>query len=191
MSFWLRLARGIDRFSEQTGRLVYWLTLAMVVVGAYNAVVRYLDRYTGLGLSSNFYIELQWYLFSLVFLLGSAYTLRHDAHVRVDVLYARLSPRGRAWINLLGTLLFLFPFCGLMLWVSWPSVANSWAVREMSPDPGGLPRYPIKTVIPVAFVLLMVQGVSMVIRSVAVLRGVTEAGVDEAGSAETHGGGHV
>ncbi|GIV57910.1 MAG: C4-dicarboxylate ABC transporter substrate-binding protein [Rhodothermaceae bacterium] len=191
MSFWLRLARGIDRFSEQTGRLVYWLTLAMVVAGAYNAVVRYLDRYTGLGLSSNFYIELQWYLFSLVFLLGSAYTLRHDAHVRVDVLYARLSPRGRAWINLLGTLLFLFPFCGLMLWVSWPSVANSWAVREMSPDPGGLPRYPIKTVIPVAFVLLMVQGVSMVIRSVAVLRGVTEAGVDEAGSAETHGGGHV
>ncbi|QXD16836.1 TRAP transporter small permease subunit [Rhodocaloribacter litoris] len=190
MSFWLRLARGIDRFSERTGRVLYWLTLVMVLIGAYNAVVRYLDRYTGLGLSSNVYIELQWYLFSLVFLLGAAYTLKHDAHVRVDVFYGRLSPRGKAWINLVGTLLFLLPFCGLMLWVSWPSVVNSWAVREMSPDPGGLPRYPIKTAIPVAFVLIVVQGVAMLIRQVAVLRG-TSLPEEEAGPEEIHGGGHV
>jgi len=170
MQRWLRLAHGIDRFSERTGRLVYWLTLGMVLLGAFNAVARYLDRYTGLGLSSNMYIELQWYLFSLVFLLGAAYTLKHDAHVRVDVVYGRLSKRGRAWIDLIGTVLFLFPFCILMLWTSWPAVINSWSVLEVSPDPGGLPRYPIKTVIPIAFLLLMIQGLSMLIKQISVIR---------------------
>ncbi len=155
MSLLLRIASAIDRFSDRTGRVLVWLSLAMVVVGGYNAVVRYLDKFTGLGLSSNTYIELQWYLFSLLFLLGAAYTLRHDAHVRVDVLLVRLSPKGRAWVDVLGTVLFLIPFCILMLWVAWPAVSSSWAVREMSPDPGGLPRYPIKAVIPVAFVLLL------------------------------------
>lgn len=171
MPFWLRIATRIDRTNEWIGRIVYWLTLVMVLIGAYNALVRYLDRYTGLGLSSNTYIELQWYLYSLVFLLGAAYTLKHNAHVRVDVLFVRLSPRGRAWINLLGTILFLIPFCALVLWTSWPAVRNSWIVGEMSPDPGGLPRYPIKAVIPLAFLLLMIQGVSLAIKQVAVLRG--------------------
>jgi len=166
----LRLADAIDRFQDRVGHVLYWLTLAMVVIGGYNAVVRYLDKYTGMTLSSNTYLELQWYLFAILFLVGAAYTLRHDAHVRVDILYTQLGPKGKAWINLLGTILFLFPFCLLMLWVSWPAVMNSWEVMEMSPDPGGLPRYPIKTVIPVAFLLVMVQGVSMTIRAVAVLR---------------------
>ncbi|SHK86984.1 TRAP transporter small permease subunit [Rhodothermus profundi] len=170
MERWLKLARAIDRLNLWVGRLVYWLVLFMVLVGAYNAVVRYLDRYTGIGLSSNFYIELQWYLFSLVFLLGAAYTLQRDAHVRVDVFYGRLAPRARAWINLLGTVLFLLPFCGLVLWVSWGWVVNSWVVREVSPDPGGLPRYPLKAMLPVAFVLLALQGVSMLIHQVARLR---------------------
>jgi TRAP-type mannitol/chloroaromatic compound transport system permease small subunit len=142
----------------------------MVLIGAYNAVARYLDRFTGWGLSSNTYIELQWYLFSLVFLLGAAYTLKHDSHVRVDVLYGRLSARNKAWVNLLGVVLFLFPFCLLMLIMSWSSVQNSWSVMEMSPDPGGLPRYPIKTVIPIAFILLMFQGVSMLVAQIDVLR---------------------
>lgn len=180
MQYWLRLAAGIDRFSVWTGRVVRWLTLAMVLIGAFNAVVRYLDRYTGLGISSNLYLELQWYLFSLVFLLGAAYTLQQDRHVRVDVLFGRLSARGQAWINLLGTVLFLLPFCGLMLWATFPFVVNSWELLEQSPDPGGLPRYPIKTVIPLAFVLLAVQGVSLLIRQVAVLRGaLPEAGGSE------------
>ncbi|MBO6574700.1 MAG: TRAP transporter small permease subunit [Rhodothermales bacterium] len=167
----LRIADRIDRMSRFTGRWLSWLTLAMVLIGSYNAVVRYLARYTGTSLSSNLYIELQWYLFAALFLLGAAYTLQADAHVRVDVLYGRLSRKGKAWINLLGTVLFLIPFCVLMLWVSWPAVANSWAVMEISPDPGGLPRYPIKTVIPVAFVLLMIQACSMLIRSLAVVLG--------------------
>ena len=171
MQFWLRLASGIDRLSEWTGRIIYWLTLLMVLVGGFNAIVRYLDRSTGLGLSSNMYLELQWYLFSIIFLIGAAYTLKHNAHVRVDVLYGRLSRKGKAWINLLGTLLFLIPFCVLMLWVSWPEVVTSWAEREQSPDPGGLPRYPIKTVIPVAFVLVLLQGLALLVRQVAILRG--------------------
>ena len=186
MERWLRLASGIDRFNEWVGRPVYWLTLVMVLIGSYNAVVRYLDRYTGLGLSSNMYLEMQWYLFSVVFLLGAAYTLKHDAHVRVDVLYSRLSPKGRAWVNLLGTLLFLVPFCVLMLWTAWPAVRESWALREMSPDPGGLPRYPIKTIIPLAFLLLLVQGVSMLVKQIAILRGVLPGDEDEPDE-----GGHV
>lgn len=170
MNRWLKLARTIDRINLWVGRVAYWLVLLMVLVGAYNAVVRYLDRYTGIGLSSNFYIELQWYLFSLVFLLGAAYALQRDAHVRVDVFYGRLSPRARAWINLLGTVLFLLPFCGLVLWVSWGWVVNSWAVKEMSPDAGGLPRYPLKTMLPVAFIFLGLQGISWLIHQIAQLR---------------------
>ena len=165
------MVRAVDAVSEWTGHTVRWLVAVMVGVGAFNAVARYLGRWTGTSLSSNAYIELQWYLFSLVFLLGASYALKHDAHVRVDVLYGRLSPRGRAWIDLLGTLLFLIPFSVFMLAASWPSVAASWRVREVSPDPGGLPRYPIKAVILVAFVLLIAQGVAEAAKRVRVLRG--------------------
>jgi TRAP-type mannitol/chloroaromatic compound transport system permease small subunit len=188
MDFWLRLAGRIDRFSEWTARLVYWLTLVAVVIGAFNAVARYLDRYTGLGLSSNTYIELQWYLFGLIFLLGAAYTLRRDGHVRVDVLFGKLSRKGQAWINTLGTVFFLFPFCFLMVRVSWPAVRNSWAVMEVSPDPGGLPRYPIKTIIPIAFILLALQGFSLLTREISVLFG---RDVPDCDSATTAEGGHL
>ena len=171
MDRWLHWADRIDRFNEWTGRGLYWLTLGMVAVGAFNAIARYLDRYTGLGLSSNTWIELQWYLFSLVFLLGAAYTLKQDAHVRVDVLYNWLSRQGQAWVNVLGTILFLLPFCGVVLWMSVPFVVDSWAILEQSSDPGGLPRYPIKTAIPLAFLLVMLQGVSILIREGAVIYG--------------------
>lgn len=173
MTVLIRIADAIDKLNERFGRILFWLTLAMVLVGSFNAIVRYLDRYTGFGLSSNMYLELQWYLYALVFLLGAAYTLKHDAHVRVDVFYSRLSDRGRAIINLAGVILFLIPFCVLMIKVSLPAVQNSWAVLEMSPDPGGLPRYPIKTVIPIAFALVLLQGISMGIRQIAFLTGST------------------
>lgn len=165
------LVRAIDRVSELTGQAVLWLVGVMVVLGAFNAVARYVTRWTDVSLSSNAYIEAQWYLFSIVFLLGAAYALRHDAHVRVDVFYGRLSPRGKAWVDLAGTVLFLLPFCVFMLVVSWPSVAASWRVREVSPDPGGLPRYPIKALILVAFALLLLQGVAEALKRVRVLRG--------------------
>lgn len=184
MDSWLRLADRIDRFNERAGRVILWCTFVMVLVGAFNTVARYLGQYLGVSLSSNFYIEAQWYLFSLVFLLGAAYTLRHDRHVRADVIYGRLSRRARAWIDLLGTVLFLIPFSALMLWVSWPAVRRSWAIMETSPDPGGLPRYPIKTVVLVAFVLVMAQGVAVAIRNWAVIRGVVEPEEDEEASVE-------
>ncbi len=171
MKIWLEVGSRIDRFSDWMGRLISWLALAMVFIGAFNAIARYYSRYFEVDLSSNAFIELQWYMFSALFLLGVAYTLRHDAHVRVDVAYSRLSPRARAWLNLIGTIIFLFPFSVLMIWVSWPSAWNSWSIKEMSPDPGGLPRYPIKALIPFAFVLLLIQGVSELVRHIAVLRG--------------------
>jgi TRAP-type mannitol/chloroaromatic compound transport system permease small subunit len=180
MDRWLRWARGIDRLNEWVGRVIYWLTFVMVCLGAFNAIARYLDRYTGFGLSSNTWLEGQWYLFSLVFLLGAAYTLKRDDHVRVDILYSNVSRRGRAWINVLGTVLFLVPFCLLVLYMSWDFVVNSWATLEMSPDPGGLPRYPIKTAVPVALVLVLLQGLSMIVKEVAVLRGHEgEVGLEE------------
>jgi TRAP-type mannitol/chloroaromatic compound transport system permease small subunit len=154
----------IDRLNERIGRLAAWLVVVVILLGAWNAVARYISRFTELNISSNAYLELQWYLFSVIFLLGGAYTLKRDEHVRVDVLYQRWSPRIRARIDVAGTLLFLIPFCLFVLITSWFPVTNSWAIREMSPDPGGLPRYPVKTLIPVAFALLLLQAVSTLIK---------------------------
>ena len=168
----LAISRRIDRLSELIGRLVSSLTLVMVLVGALNAVLRYASKGAGLNLSSNGFLEAQWYMFSLVFLLGAGYTLKRDGHVRVDVIYSRVSPRTRAWINLVGTGFFLIPFSLCVILMSWPAVVNSWVVREISPDPGGLPRYPIKAVIVVAFALLILQGMSEAIKQIAFLRGV-------------------
>jgi TRAP-type mannitol/chloroaromatic compound transport system permease small subunit len=185
----LRLSRRIDRLNDAVGSGVSWLALVMVLLGAFNAVARYLGRFVGTDLSSNAYLEGQWYLFSLLFLLGAAWTLRQDRHVRVDVLYGRLSPRARTWIDLVGSLLFLLPFCAFALWVSWPSVRNSIATWEVSPDPGGLPRWPLKAVVLVAFGLLALQGVSEAIKRLAVLRG--RVPPDDSGRPAVHeSGGH-
>ena len=175
----LRLSAAIDRANDRIGAAIQWLVLLMVLVGAFNALARYATRYTGISLSSNAYFDLQWYMFSLIFLLGAAYGLNKDVHVRVDVLYSRLSLRGRAWIDLVGSVLFLLPFCVMMLWVSWPAVRNSWAVLEGSPDPGGLPRYPIKTLILVSFFLLFLQGVSQAIKQIERIRTGRAAGVGQ------------
>ena len=170
MSLLRKAAAAIDRMNDGIGTAVVWLSLLMIAFGAYNAVARYATRFVGVNLSSNALNELQWYLFSIVFLLGAAWGLRHDVHVRVDVLYGRLSVRKKAWIDLLGTVLFLIPFCVMMLWVSWPSVARSFAIREVSPDPGGLPRWPIKGLLLVSFFLLLLQGLAVIVRQVDALR---------------------
>ncbi|MBW3535638.1 MAG: TRAP transporter small permease subunit [Gemmatimonadetes bacterium] len=168
----LMFAGAVDRLNDAIGSFIRWLALVMVIIGAYNALARYATRYFQTALSSNALNELQWYLFSVIFLLGAAYGLRHDVHVRVDVMYAKVSDKGRAWIDLLGTVLFLLPFSVLMLWVSFPSVMRSWSIREVSPDPGGLARYPIKALVLVSFGLLVLQGVAHVVRQVAVLKGI-------------------
>lgn len=143
----------------------------MVLMGSFNALARYFDRAAGGGLSSNAFVEGQWYLFSLVFLLGAPHALRAGAHVRVDVLYGHLPERAKHWIDLLGGLLFTIPFCAFALWISWPAVREAWVIREVSPDPGGLPRWPIKAVVPLAFALLLLQGASETIRRAAALAG--------------------
>ncbi len=171
MRFLRRAAAMVDRLNDRIGAAIQWLALLMVLVGAFNALARYTTRYTGLALSSNAYLDLQWYFFTLIFLLGAGYGLNHDYHVRVDVVYEKLGKKAKAWVNLIGTVLFLIPFSGVMLWVSWRPVWNSWAIREASPDPGGLPRYPIKAVILVAFLLLLLQGFSHVLKQVDILRG--------------------
>lgn len=168
----LRLARGIDRLNGAVYAAIRWLVLAMIIVGALNALLRYATKFTGVSLASNAALDVQWYMFSLIFLLGAAAALKFDAHVRVDVLYARMSPRARAWIDVAGALLCVLPFCIMMLVMSWPAVANSWSVREASTDPGGLARYPIKTVILICFALLLLQGLSQLINRIAALRGV-------------------
>jgi TRAP-type mannitol/chloroaromatic compound transport system permease small subunit len=181
----LRIAAGIDRLNRALGAGVAWLTLVMVLVGALNALLRWVDGATGSALSSNAYIEAQWFLFSLVFLMGAARTLRANGHVRVDVLYGRLSARGKAWIDLVGGVLFLLPFCAFALIESWPYVLDSWQARggkgEISPDPGGLLYYPIKAAILVAFALLALQGLSEIVKRAAFLRGwsAEEIGLEE------------
>ena len=164
-----RISAAIDRLNDRIGSAIQWLALVMVVIGAFNAIARYADQYTGMSLSSNAYLDLQWYFFSLIFLMGAAYGLNHDYHVRVDVMYARLSRRARAWIDLTGSVLFLVPFAVLMFWISWGWVVRSWTILETSADPGGLPRYPIKAVVLVSFLLLLLQALSQIVKNAAIL----------------------
>ena len=167
----LRLSRVVDRISRAAGTVATWLTLAMVLLGAANALARTSDRELGTRIASNAFTELCWYFFAAVFLLGAAHTLRTDRHVRVDALYGGHGPRGKAWIDLVGGVLFLVPFCVAAIWFSWSFVVHSWEVGEVSSDHGGLLRYPIKTLIPVAFALLALQGLSEIVKRVAFLRG--------------------
>ena len=167
----LSLARAIDGVSEFFGSIGVYLTIAVIVVGFYNVVVRFLGRFIGVQLSSNFWIELQKYLFTGIFLAMFAYNLKHEVNVRVDFLYANWSLKRRAWVNLLGTLLILLPFCVLGIWVAWNPLLMSWRLHEMSPDPGGLPRVPLRAGVVLVFVLLALQGVAQAIKYVAVLRG--------------------
>jgi TRAP-type mannitol/chloroaromatic compound transport system permease small subunit len=158
--------RAIDAVNELIGRAVWWLVLAVTLISATNALMRY-----GFGLSSNAWLEIQWYLFGAIFLLAAGYTLKHNGHVRIDVFYGRWFPRARAWIDLLGTVLFLLPLCALMVWLSWHGFAESFQRGEVSPDAGGLVRWPVRLLIPLGFALLGLQGVSEIIKRVAFLRG--------------------
>ena len=166
MKPWLILAHRIDAVNERVGRAVTWLVLAATLISAANALARY-----GFNLSSNAWLEIQWYLFGAIVLLAAGYTLKHNGHVRIDVIYGRFSARTRAWIDLLGALLFLLPLCGLMVWLSWPGFVESLQSGETSPDAGGLLRWPVRLLIPLGFALLGLQGISEAIKRIAFLRG--------------------
>jgi TRAP-type mannitol/chloroaromatic compound transport system permease small subunit len=131
----------------------------MTFLGAFNAIFRYLGKFLEQNLTSNAFLEGQWYLFSTVFLLGAGHVLQKDRHVRVDVLYERLSKRHQIYIDIIGTFLFLIPFCIFGIWSSWEFAFESFSLREVSPDAGGLPRYPIKVLIPFSFLLLGIHAV--------------------------------
>ena len=162
----LALSRLIDRLNEAVGRGVAWLVLAAVLVSAGNAVVRKL-----FDTSSNAFLEIQWYLFSAVFLLAAGHTRLHRQHVRIDVLSARWSARTRAWVDIFGIACFLLPLVVVVVGLSWPLLARAYLSGEMSSNAGGLIRWPVLALLPLGFGLLGAQGVSELIKRVAFLRG--------------------
>lgn len=182
MSRLIQLSQAIDGVIDRLGKAMTWLIILTIVVGFYNVTMRYIGRFIGVSLSSNALIELQWYLFSMMFCLGFAYILKHGSNVRVDFLYSHWNIKHRAGIDLVGTVLFLIPFCLLGLWVSWGAILQSWGYLpdgswgtwEMSSDANGLPRAPIKTMIIVAFATLLIQSISQTIKYLAILQGYTQ-----------------
>jgi TRAP-type mannitol/chloroaromatic compound transport system permease small subunit len=165
----LSLSRLVDAANDRIGRFTYWLVLAMTVISALNALMRY-----GINWSSNGLLEIQWYLFSGVFLLGAGYAMLKNAHVRIDVVAGRLTPRTTAWIEVIGIVVFLLPVCGIFLLFGWSMFMDAWTSREMSTDAGGLVRWPVKLLVPVGFALLTLQALSELVKRVAFLRGIGE-----------------
>jgi len=164
MSRWLAMADRIDAVNRLAAAVGRWALLLMLALGTWNVVGRYVGLALGRNLSSNALIEGQWYLFALLFLVAMGYALQRDDHVRVDVLQSRWSPRRRARVELGGTLALLLPFVLVVLLTSLEPTLASWRIGEMSPDPGGLPRTWVKSLIPLGFLLLGLQGVAQAIR---------------------------
>ncbi len=166
MKLLLRLSGLIDALNQHVGKLTYWLILVAVLISTGNAIARY-----SLNLSSNAWLEIQWYLFSAVFLFCAGYTLLHNQHVRIDVITARLSKRAQTWIDILGTLFFLLPMAIAIMWMSWPVFVDAYRSDEVSTNAGGLPVWPGRLMLPVGFLLLVLQGLSELIKRIAFLRG--------------------
>ena len=159
--------KTINQFTELTGRLVAWLVLFMTLIIVYDVTTRYLFSIGSVGLQ-----ELQWHLFSLIFLFGAAYTFKYDEHVRVDIIYKGrwMNDESRAWVNIIGGLLFLVPFCLLIINASWQFVYNAFIFQEASPDAGGLAyRFLLKAAIPIGFSLLLLQGIANIITNIMYL----------------------
>jgi TRAP-type mannitol/chloroaromatic compound transport system permease small subunit len=165
----LAISRGIDWFSTKISVIANWLVLLAVVISAGNAASRYL-----FSESSNGWLEIQWYMFAGMVLLGAPYTLKMNEHVRVDLLYGMVSERTQIWIDIIGGVLFLLPICIILIYFTWPWFVESWIHNEQSSNAGGLVRWPIKLILPVGFFLMAIQGVSEIIKRIAALEHVID-----------------
>lgn len=162
----------VDGLSDKIGHLVGWITTLMVLIVFYDTVMRYAFNKGNVALQ-----ELEWHLFAIIFLIGAAYTLKESGHVRVDILYVNLSKKTQAWIDFLGVFVLLIPFSVMVILSTKGFIMNSWAIREISPDPGGLPaRYILKAMIPLGFSLLIVQGLSEAAKNFMVIMGYQRQG---------------
>jgi TRAP-type mannitol/chloroaromatic compound transport system permease small subunit len=186
LGFLLRVTRIIDEISRTVGLVAVWLVLFSAFVSAFNAVFRYsiggmisLERSIGGGFFgglvgfytqySNVFSESVWYMFGGMVMLGGAWTLKVNEHVRVDLLYGAVSERTRTWIDLLGGLFFLMPLCILLIWFTWPWFLQAWTQNIMSNAAGGLPRWPVRLMLPLGFGVLMLQGIAEIIKCIAAL----------------------
>lgn len=166
MNSLLKFSRLVDAISDLIGKAIIWLILAAVLVSAGNAIVR-----KAFNMSSNALLEIQWYFYAAVFMLGAGYAFLKNAHVRIDFLSNRFSARTRNWIDILGILVFLGPLCVMLIMMSWPLFMNAWTSGEMSQNAGGLIRWPVYLMIPVGMGLLLLQAASELIKRAAFLRG--------------------
>lgn len=164
----MTLSRLIDRFVERISHLATWAVFLSAAISAGNAMIRY-----AFDMSSNAWLEIQWYLFTVVVMLGASYTLQRNEHVRVDLVYMQLSERGKEWLDLVGTILFVIPTMTILAYLAWPLFERAWEVQEMSSSAGGLIRWPVLLLIPVGFLLVALQGVSEIIKRAAALFGAT------------------
>ena len=166
MNFLLQFSRLVDALNERVGRATIWLILIVVIISAGNAVSRF-----AFNLSSNAMLEIQWYLFSAVFLFSAGYVLKRNEHIRIDVVTGRLSERTQNWIDVFGFIVFLLPMALLIAYLSWPVFMNAWNTGEGSPSPGGLIRWPVRILMPIGFALLILQGLAELIKRIAFLTG--------------------
>ncbi len=159
------LARFVDQVSTRIGHVVSWMTLLMVLITMYDVIMRYIFKAGSIWIQ-----EAEWHLFAANFMLAASWTLLRNGHVRVDLFYVKFSAKTKAWVDLIGSIFFLLPFCALIVYSSIPFVSDSWAIWEGSSDPGGLPaRYILKSVIPLTFMLLALQGISEIVKNVAAI----------------------
>ncbi len=166
MNALLGLSRVIDALNERLGRSLSWVVLVMVLISAANASVRKI-----FDVSSNSFLEIQWYLFAAVFLLGAGYTLLRNEHVRIDIISSRTSARAQNWVDVIGIVFFLFPMSAIIMWLSWPLLEDAYVRHEVSSNAGGLIIWPARLLVPVGFFLLILQGVSELIKRIAFLTG--------------------
>jgi len=166
MKLLLQFSRGIDAISDNLGKIGMWLILATTLISATNAIVR-----KAFDISSNAFLEIQWYLFAAVFLLGGGFAFLRNAHVRIDFISSKFSNRTRNWIDIIGILVFIVPLCYMMIVLGWPLFERAFSSGEMSSNAGGLIRWPVYLLIPVGFAVLLLQSMSELIKRVAFLRG--------------------